>query len=153
MTDDLVIIEATDTSALPTKSRTSRGPRDIYSLSQFVDNIRSCSAIGSHRLMTPSSFRRPMPPLSPQIKNLRGPHKKAPRKKRRAQDISSNGRRITPYPNWLKAYASMNGSAIERFVEQRRRAQQPLVGIASSHWRNVKRLRRTAAMSGGHCKE
>ena len=40
LTDDLVIIEATDTSALPTKSRTSRGPRYIYSLSQFVDNIR-----------------------------------------------------------------------------------------------------------------
>ena len=40
LTDDLVIIEATDTSALPTKSRTSRGPRYIYSLSQFVDNMR-----------------------------------------------------------------------------------------------------------------
>ena len=80
-----------------------------------------------------------------------GEIKKAPRK--------SEGlfielyRRITPYPNWLKAYVSMSGSAIERFVEQRRRAQQPLVGIVSSHWRNVKRLRRTAAMSGGHCKE
>ena len=40
LTDDFVIIEATDTSALPTKSRTSRGPRYIYSLSQFVDNMR-----------------------------------------------------------------------------------------------------------------
>ena len=60
---------------------------------------------------------------------------------------------IIPCPSWLRAYISMNDSAIERFVEQRRRAQQPLVGIASSHWRNVKRLRRTAAMSGRHCKE
>ena len=40
LTDDLVIIEATDTSALPTKSRTSRGPRYIYSLSQLVESIR-----------------------------------------------------------------------------------------------------------------
>ena len=88
LTDDFVIIEATDTSALPTKSRTSRGP-GIFIL---------C-------------------------------------------------------PNLWTTYASMNDSAIEHFVEQRRRAQQPLVGIASSHWRNVKRLRRTAAMSGGHCKE
>ena len=85
--------------------------KDYSSLVQLVLSIRSCSAIGSHRLMTPSSFRRPMPPLSPQIKNLRGPHKKAPRKKRRAQDISSNGKRITPYPNWLKAYVSMSDSA------------------------------------------
>ena len=99
-------------------------------------------------------IRRLLPPLSPKIENFRGPHSKSPSLGAKGfKDILSDWERITPYPNWLRAYASMNGSAIERFVEQRRRAQQPLVGIASSHWRNVKRLRRTAAMSGGHCKE
>ena len=71
-----------------------------------------------------------MPPLSPQIKNLRGPHKKAPRKSEGLQDISSKGRRIIPYPNWLKAYVSMSGSAIERSRERQRRARLPLVDIA-----------------------
>ena len=33
------------------------------------------------------------------------------RKKRRAQDISSNGRRITPYPNWLTTYGDMSDNA------------------------------------------
>ena len=40
LTDDFVIIEATDTSALPTHSQSSWGPHTNYSLSQFVDNMR-----------------------------------------------------------------------------------------------------------------
>ena len=67
--------------------------------------------------------------LAPQNKNKKG-RKKAPRKKRRAQDISSNGRRITPYPNWLTTYGDMSGSAIGRSRERQRRVRLPLVGIA-----------------------
>ena len=46
------------------------------------------------------------------------------------QDILSNGRRTTPYPNWLKAYVSMSGSAIGRSLERQRRVRQPPQDIA-----------------------
>ena len=78
-----------------------------------------------------SDIERLVPPLSPQIKICGDPIKKSPsRCKRRAQDISSNGKGITPYPNWLKAYVSMSGSAIGRSRERQRRVRLPPQGIA-----------------------
>ena len=40
------------------------------------------------------------------------------------KDILSNWEGIIPYPNWLKAYVNMSGSAIERSLERQRRATQ-----------------------------
>ena len=46
--------------------------------------IGSRSATGSHRLSTPSKLKRPVPPLSPQIANLRGPRKSVGRERKYA---------------------------------------------------------------------
>jgi hypothetical protein len=53
------------------------------------DNLRSRSAIEAHRTRL-ASWKRSMPPLSPQIKNLRGPRESA----RRTRSDRSTAREI-----------------------------------------------------------
>ena len=98
----------------------------------FGNKVAKNVASDIERLLSPRGARSEgmVPPLSPQIKICGDPIKKAHRKSEGLLDISSNGRRITPYPNWLKAYASKTYSAIERSRERQRRARLPPQGIA-----------------------